>query len=177
LDSCYNNNIKGPQKVEVSMSQPNYSKIPLSQGKFAIVDTEDFEYLNQWKWSYTNTGYAYRNVRVDGKYDHVIMMHRLLNKTPDGLVTDHINRNKLDNRKANLRSATKRENSLNTERNKNNTSGEKGVVKGKNNRWKAQIFYNYKNYFIGIYDTKNEAIVAYNAAQLMITKLTNNRLY
>lgn len=72
------------------------SEIPLTNGKVAIVDAEDFDYLNQWKWC-CNHGYAIRNgKRVNGKRIMMIRMHRLINQTPKGLDTDHINRNKLD---------------------------------------------------------------------------------
>src|SRR3990167_10859282 len=78
-------------------------RIKLTQGKFAIVDNEDFEWLNQWKWHYNNSdGYAYRTKvfrRINGKQpkEH-ISIHRLINKTPKGMETDHINHNRLDNR-------------------------------------------------------------------------------
>jgi len=69
-------------------------RIKLTQEKVALVDDADFEFLNQWKWFYHQTGYAKSCHRY---------MHRLINKTPKGFHTDHINRNKLDNRKSNLR--------------------------------------------------------------------------
>ncbi len=82
-------------------------KIPLTQGKFALVDDEDFEYLNQWKWKFLS-GYA---ARKKGK--KTIYMHRLVNNTLDNKSTDHINMNKSDNRKENLRSSTSSQNKFN----------------------------------------------------------------
>jgi hypothetical protein len=73
-------------------------KIPLTQGKFAIVDDEDFEYLNRWKWYFAPVGYATRGDGHGRGNRTVVYMHRVVNKTTGGLVTDHINRNKLDNR-------------------------------------------------------------------------------
>jgi hypothetical protein len=52
-------------------------QIPLSNGKFALVDDEDFEYLNQWKWSYSGHGYAHR--LQSGK---TVYMHREILKPP-----------------------------------------------------------------------------------------------
>jgi len=87
-------------------------KIKLSQGKHALVDSEDFEYLSQWKWcaeKRRHTFYAVRSQWIGGKTKKT-SMHRLLARTPRGMDTDHLNGNGLDNRKANLRSATRKEN-------------------------------------------------------------------
>ncbi len=104
----------------------------LSQGKCTLVDKEDIEFLNQWKWNYdATTGYAYRRQHFPSTRKHQICkkiyMHQLINKTPTGKVTDHINRNKLDNRRFNLRSATHSQNHINKGMQANNTSGIKGV--------------------------------------------------
>lgn len=88
-------------------------EIPLTQGKVALIDDEDYEELSQYKWTAhhraKNTWYAVRYVgkRVDGKRVGVhIQMHRVITNCPDGLVVDHINHNGLDNRKENLRTVT-----------------------------------------------------------------------
>ena len=75
-------------------------KIPLTQGKFALVDEEDFERSSQNKWCLTN-GYPSR--RKEGRVQY---LHRFLMNEPTGLQIDHRNGDKLDNRKANLRTAT-----------------------------------------------------------------------
>ena len=63
--------------------------------EFALVDDDDYEWLNQWKWSLGTHGYACRyehNILSNGKKRKIhILMHRLVNKTPTGLLTDHIN--------------------------------------------------------------------------------------
>ena len=85
-----------------------FRRIPLTQGKYAIVDPEDFERLNKYKWyavKDSRTFYAYRNKRVGKKYIS-LGMHREILDPPGHLVVDHINHNGLDNRKANLRLAT-----------------------------------------------------------------------
>lgn len=76
--------------------------------KYVIVDDEDYEYLSAFKWQFTSNGYAKRKY---GKTS--LLMHRVIAKTPDGLVTDHLNHNKLDNRKSNLRVCTQMENMQN----------------------------------------------------------------
>jgi len=133
--------------------------------QFAIVDNKDFEWLNQWKWRTHSKGYA---IRMTGgrKEAKTIYMHRLINNTPKGLETDHINRNKLDNRKKNLRSVTGTQNKLNTGLWKNNQSGFKGVSLNKNNgEWKAQIQLNNKNIILGHYTNINEAILTRKQAE------------
>ncbi len=62
--------------------------IKLTQGKKVMVDDSDFEWLNQWKWQLSDNGYAIR------RYKTTFRMHRLINNTPSGLFTDHINGNK-----------------------------------------------------------------------------------
>src|SRR3990167_164487 len=108
-------------------------KIKLTQNKYALVDDEDFKELNQSKWLCDSSGYAGRDVG-GRKNKKRILMHRLLNNTPKGFHTDHINRDKLDNRKENLRTTTCSQNILNSKLSKKNTSGHKGVEWYKN-RW------------------------------------------
>lgn len=90
-------------------------QIPLTQGKFALVDDEDFEQLNKWSWKLSTNGYAIRcpsnGKNENGGYKYTtVRMHRVVMKTPRHLEADHINANRLDNRKSNLRNITKREN-------------------------------------------------------------------
>lgn len=136
-------------------------EIQLTKGAIAIVDEEDFEELNQYSWHIDSDGYARRGVRVKGKVISV-RMHHFLNKTPKGKQTDHINHNKLDNRKSNLRTVTHRENQLNRKGLQiNNTSGATGVYKHKSTgKWTASIKKNNKNVYIGIFETFDEAVSA-----------------
>jgi len=129
-------------------------QIPLTRGKFALVDDEDYDYLNQWKWWYTTRGYAVREEKR-----RVIFMHRFLMNTPDGFDTDHINRNKLDNRKENLGIVTRSQNFMNINPRKNNKSGVKGVQKNKNS-WMARIKVGYRSIYLGTFLDKQDAIKA-----------------
>jgi len=85
-----------------------------------IVDNDMFKKLNQFKWRKDAQGYACRK-----KNDY--MHYHVIGHPPDGLQTDHISRNKLDNRRCNLRFVTTSQNQANKPKQKNNTSGYKGV--------------------------------------------------
>src|SRR5690348_17197510 len=92
-------------------------EIPLTQGKVALVDDEDFDFLNQWKWhavKWKNGFYARRNLKIDGVMKN-IMMHRVImemEKYPD-LLIDHENGDTLDNQRKNLRKTDYKGNSAN----------------------------------------------------------------
>ncbi len=88
-------------------------KISLSNGGFAVVDADNFSILKKYKWNKTKKGYARRTtlVKENGEFKwKTIYMHSFINKTPEGMVTDHINQNRLDNRRSNLRSVPYAEN-------------------------------------------------------------------
>jgi HNH endonuclease len=90
--------------------------IALTQGRYAIVDAADYEWLNQWKWCAARTGnlwYAYRK-----QHGKTVRMHQLIMNPPKGKVVDHINGNGLDDRRDNLRICTRRENAWNHGRRK-----------------------------------------------------------
>lgn len=91
--------------------------IQLTQGFETIVDDADYEYLSQWKWFYGADRYAVREQHLgmqDGKkLRKTILMHRLLLNAPQHLQVDHANRNRLDNRRSNLRLATRSQNRAN----------------------------------------------------------------
>lgn len=95
-------------------------KIPLTQGRFAVVDDDDFERINKFKWCYHSTGYAMRRSEKFNGKSKILRMHReILNLLPLFLV-DHIDCNKLNNSKLNLRTATNLENMRNRPRRKKN---------------------------------------------------------
>lgn len=146
--------------------------IPLGKsGKFAIVDEEDYEWLSQWKWHLDKDGYAVRrqwqyateegeNSNTEKKYVS-IRMHKEINQTPKGFDTDHINWNKADNRRSNLRTATRAENIRNQGLRRSNSSGFTGVYWDKNKqKWSAKSFKNGKEHYIGRFANKEDAIAA-----------------
>lgn len=134
--------------------------IELTQGMRAMVDDGDFVELSKHRWYY-HKGYAVRNVWSDGK-QHTVFMHRLINHTPSGLDTDHINRNKLDNQKHNLRSCDRTTNVNNTGARRTSKSGIKGIYWHTNEkRWRAQKTVGGRKYFIGRFNSSEEAEIAY----------------
>ena len=143
--------------------------IELTQGKTAIVDDEDFEYLSQWKWYATADGYAVRNqtyIASDGyKKQRRVSMHRDIMGNPKGYTVDHANRDKADNRKENLRTATNTENLRNQGPRKNNSGKYKGVTKASScKNWSAAIFNSGKRLHLGHFATQEQAALAYNEA-------------
>jgi hypothetical protein len=135
-------------------------KIVLTQGKFAKVDDFDYNFLNKWKWFAHKAGnkyYASRN--IDKK---TIKMHSILLKTPKGMDTDHIDGDSLNNQRKNLRICTRSQNAFNKTKQKNNTSGFKGVSWCERDKmWRAQIDANKKVYRLGDFLTAEEAYKAY----------------
>jgi len=144
-------------------------KIPLSQGKFAIVDDADFDWLNQWKWSAhknRNTFYAGRKIRV-GLKRKLLLMHRLILGLDfgDERQGDHINMDGLDNRRKNLRIATNAQNRRNRGKQANNTSGYKGVTwRKQRKKWQAHIQVKGKVKHLGYFTDPVEASEAYDSA-------------
>lgn len=135
-------------------------KIPLTQGKYAIVDDSDFAELSKFKWYFRN-GYAVRTMQKGGK-KKTVRMHRIIVKTPIGMDTDHINRDKLDNRRNNLRICSRAENVANSFRS-DNTSGFRGIWFNKRlKKWQAGLNKSGKHIYVGIFKNINEAVSAYN---------------
>jgi hypothetical protein len=136
-------------------------EIKLTQGKVTVVDDEDYEWLNQWKWHYAG-GSALRNIVKNKKWKS-IWMHRLIMNTPDDLYVDHINHNRLDNRKKNLRICTTGQNNRNSLKRKNNKSGYKGVYwKKQSKKWCAEIGINNERMYLGLFVDIKDAVNAYN---------------
>lgn len=149
-------------------------QIPLTQGKFAIVDDEDYAFLTQWNWWYSKCGYACRTVctpLVNGKRrKRAIPMHRIIAGTPDGFFTDHINGDGLDNRKKNLRICDKGQNAINTPIKKRGKklSKYRGVLPSSTTGWKAKIKKDQKFIHLGTFDREEDAALAYNAAAVKL---------
>jgi hypothetical protein len=131
-----------------------------------MVDDEDFEWLNQWKWSVNNQGYAHTIINKKSCKMHVIIMEKYFGELPKGIVNDHINNDKINNCKSNLRRCTFQENTTNRIRHASNeTSKYKGVNYRKDSGlYRVRIMANGKQVSIGQYATEIEAAIAYNEA-------------
>ena len=135
--------------------------IPLTQGKFAIVDAEDYDWLSQYKWYASKQGTSFYACRVKGST--TVSMHREIMKAPKGLMCDHKNHNSLDNRKSNLRLCTRAQNQYNKCAKKNCLSRYKGVILRRDCRkWSARIGFNYKRIHLGHFFDEIKAALAYD---------------
>lgn len=145
--------------------------IPLTQDKFAIIDAADMHLVDQWNWSASRRKnrkgirwYAVRGTSVKGKGVR-IYMHREIMAASSTAEIDHRNGDGLDNRRSNLRVATRQQNTRNAGLRSNNTSGYKGVwwsrVSGK---WACGITINARNIHLGLFLSKREAARAYDVA-------------
>ncbi len=145
----------------------DYCKIPLTQGRFAKVDPADYLWLAQFRWHCkTNRGnvYAVRTITESGKQKR-IYMHRLIAKTPDNLVCDHINHNGLDNRGGNLRNCTIKQNNANSRSARKASSKYKGVSWSKSKmKWAVYIKKDNRQHFLGHFDSEIEAAKTYDRA-------------
>ena len=140
--------------------------IPLTQGKFALVDKEDYPtiILNNWCAQKRNSGFGYyavRSIHLNNPKERVrIPMHRQILNAPDGWEVDHINGDGLDNRKCNLRLCTRSQNGANRHKVRGNF---KGVCwYSRCNKWGASICHDRKRYHLGYFDKELEAAKAYD---------------
>lgn len=131
--------------------------IELSKGKQAIIDEEDFEKISHCSWSFEGR-YAQANIHSKKTY-----MHRVIMNAKKGQLVDHINGDKLDNRRSNLRFLNKSLNNINScKPHKNNTHGTRGIFFNKRKKlWSAKIMLNYKSIFLGNFKQKEAAEAAY----------------
>ena len=136
-------------------------QIPLTQGKFAIVDAEDYARLSRHKWrTARNCNNFYARREENGV---TIGMHREILKPPAGLICDHKDHNGLNNSRSNLRVCTNAENARNQRPQKGRSSRYKGVGWHKRNKkWQAQIRFNGGLLHLGLFDSQIVAAVAYD---------------
>ena len=141
-------------------------EIPLTQGKVALVDDEDFEAVSAFSWSAQFNGtcwYAIRGyLQKDGRWT-TQRMHTFL--MPGLEQVDHKNGNGLDNRRGNLRAATKSQNAANSKKAERRSSVYKGVRWHKGGRkWIVSVGHNYKQFYLGLFVNEEDAARAYDAA-------------
>jgi len=146
-------------------------EIPLTQGKVALVDDEDFDRVNQYKW-YVHRGgnnyYALTSTKIGG-VKKIVAMHRFLLglSLNDGILTDHRNLNGLDNRQNNIRRCNRAQNGQNTQSREDTTSRFKGVCWDKlNKKWESRIGIKNKTKYLGRFIQEELAALAYDFAAM-----------
>lgn len=131
---------------------------------YVIIDESDYDHLKTFSWTvYKDGKRLYVCTKMNGKK---VKMHRyLLGLTDPNISADHINRNGMDNRRANLRPATKSQNGMNRERQLKKKYKYKGVYWHKNrNKYMASIIFEGKCYYLGYFKKAKDAAKAYNDA-------------
>jgi hypothetical protein len=140
--------------------------IPLSKGRFAVVDDADYGFISKFKWSVHSAGYACRNAprsETPGTRKTIFMHREILGLSSDvKLHVDHEDGNKLNNQRDNLRLATPKQNAANKKKQhlEKTTSKYKGV-RASRNKWSAMIRINGKPTYLGVFDTEEQAHQAY----------------
>jgi hypothetical protein len=151
-----------PKPAPAAQANPHEDirQIPLSRGRFTIVDAADYEWLSQYQWTCRGGTNPYAARIKGGK---IIWMHREIMQTPPGLVCDHIDTVSLNNRRCNLRNCTRRQNSQNVPKPAHGTSCYKGVSWDKrSHKWRAKIKWHGKAYELGLFDSEIDAALAYD---------------
>lgn len=132
------------------------------KGKFALVDDADYKRLSQLVWRVHATGYVVRGTRKEGIYTTHRIHREVLGDIPTKMFVDHINGNKLDNRRKNLRVCSPQQN---TQNQRPKTKHYKGLVRRKNRlTWMVKIKCNKKDIYLGDFKDSWEAAKAYNKA-------------
>lgn len=144
--------------------------IPLTQGQAAVIDDADAALIARYHWwaaKRPHTYYAVTKIKVTpGRRGRrrILHMHQLIMGDPPGMQVDHVNRDGLDNRRANLRVATQSQNKANSGRYRNNASGFKGVYwRRSHQQWEAQITHQGRRYHLGYFRSPEDAARAYDA--------------
>jgi hypothetical protein len=148
-----------------------YRRIYLGEGKWTILDQADYYRLKHYKWIVYGGGnsgenlYAVRFKLVEPYKTTYVSMHREIMNANDERFVDHKNCNSLDNRRSNLRLATRSENIQNRRKKKNTTSQFIGVNFSKTeSKWRSRITYQGKRIVLGRFDSEIEAAKAYDEA-------------
>lgn len=160
-----------PTNIFADHNNVDTKLIPLTQGQFSLVDSDDYEKLSAFKWKsiwckHSRNFRAARSSRAGGK-QKTIYMHREILGLCSGNHVDHINHNTLDNRKTNLRTVTNSVNHKNTRMRSDNTSGVCGVCwSNRANKWQSQIMSCGKYMHLGYFSNLFDAVCARKSADI-----------
>lgn len=133
---------------------------------FTLVDDEDYEQLMPFRWRLNSKGYAIRSYS-NGEREIIVALHREIIHPPPGLVVDHIDHNKLNNTRANLRVITQQQNLMNRRLFKNNSTGFKGVT-FQHGKWHARIEKDGQDIHLGFHEDLKTAALVYDCAAVML---------
>lgn len=139
--------------------ESDYCRYVCSDGSTFIFSLEDYDLVSQHHWFIDDKGYPKTNIG-----NSTVLLSRIITKCDDGWFVDHINRNTFDNRRCNLRIVTPKQNSHNENVRRNNKCGYKGVSRHKGGKYRADIFVENKNKYLGLFLTPEEAAHAYDDA-------------
>lgn len=140
----------------------------------AIIDSEDYEKISKYVWYLDSLGYPRRSYTENGKNKTVRLHQEIIGKAPGLMAIDHINRDKLDNRKVNLRIVPIYMNCFNKSMQSNNSTGFVGVSRS-GSKWRSELKYQNKKILDKTFFTIDEAIEARKAAERMIGDYLANR--
>lgn len=160
---CYNaDRIKKQRKFNDYEIVDGYVKVNLNGENYMLCDIEDWEKFKGHYLYMSDTGYAVCETMAPG----TLRFHKLVTGTTAEVIIDHIDRNKLNNRKCNLRIATASINAINRDLQSNNKTGYKGVYHDKRyGTWNARVTVDRKTIHLGTFPTKQEAIAARKAGE------------
>ena len=148
----------------------SYRRIYLDEGLWTILDTKDYYRFACFKWCIGGDKgkyYAIRGARISPKEIKLVRLHRVIMNAPEGLLVDHRNNDSLDNRRSNLRLATKSQNNTNRPKKANTSSRYVGVCYDKTRKcWYAQIVHQSKHKWLGSFDNEEAAARAFDRAAI-----------
>lgn len=133
----------------------------LRDGTVTLVDADVYEWAQHKRWYRNSNGYVVGIHPITGKR---CGLHRIIMCPPPGLEVDHLNRNKLDNRRANMRRVTHQQNRQNLAAQRNSSTGVRGVSPDRK-RYRARLHLNGKRVWVGVFDTIDAAGEAVQAAR------------
>lgn len=151
---------KTNREIRKIVPRKDYAEVVLTKGKVALIDLSDVDAVQKHQW-YFSSGYAITNTPNNGR----LYLHRFLLQPSNKQLVDHINRDKLDNRKNNLRICKSSDNNHN--RALNNPNGFRGITWNKRkHKWASQISIGNKNKGLGYFTSKLDAARAYDEKAL-----------
>jgi hypothetical protein len=159
--ACHDASYKRPPVIHPDGT----ATVPLTRGLAAVIDAADAEIVSRYAWCAIEASPGKFYAATNSPEGSTVYLHRFLTKAPAEVEVDHIDRDGLNNRRCNLRNATRSENLANTPRRSNNRSGYKGVCwVARDGKWVAQIMEGGKHRRIGLFVSAEDAARAYDAA-------------